>query len=131
MTLNFPRNPSLFFLEYLDVIIQESDQTQPDGGHQHQNDIDVGEIGKKQNRDHDGGQDNDPTHGGGSLFLMPVLPVPGPEPILRSVSGEEYLMIRLPMIMEITREVITAKAGPEGEVLEHTGSREIKLIQDM
>ena len=55
--------------EYLDVVVHETEEAQPHGGHQHQDDVDVADTGKQQYGYEDGDDDDDAAHSGYALLL--------------------------------------------------------------
>ena len=77
--LNFPANPCLSFRKYFDVIIGKPNQTKPNRGNDHQDNINIIEPGKQKRRNKDGSQNNNSTHCRCTFFLHLAFAVPGRE----------------------------------------------------
>ena len=62
--------PFLVLAKHLDVVVQETDQSEPDGRNDHQPRINVGQVAEQQRRDQNRNQDNNAAHRRRSAFLQ-------------------------------------------------------------
>lgn len=53
--------PLFVLAEYLDIVVQETDQPEPHGRNDHQQDVDVGQVAEQQDRDQDRREDDNPA----------------------------------------------------------------------
>ncbi len=124
-----PACQSLFVLEEnLDIVVNKSDHPQPYGRDDHQDDVNIVQLGKKQYGDENGHQDNDATHSGSALFLH--------------LTFKSEITDLLPYLLPLQHSdhSFTPDRGDEqskdhrhgrteGDVFEHPGSRDIKIFK--
>ena len=64
------RHTFLVFAEDFDVVVNEADEAQPQGGDEHGYDVDVVEFGKEEGWNHNGGEDKQAAHSGGAFLFF-------------------------------------------------------------
>ena len=66
--LVFTLQSFLVLAENLDVVVHETEESEPYGGDEHQDEVDVAHAAKQQGRNQDGNDDDDAAHGGNAFL---------------------------------------------------------------
>lgn len=121
--------PLLPVAENLDVVVQSADQTEPDGRHEQQLDVDVVQLADEQHRDQDGDENDHAAHRG-RAFLLQLALKPEVADVLADLLAAQEVDDRTSEDNDDQQRQNDGRRGPEGDVLEHSrAGKVIDLVQ--